>query len=611
MTLSDKPRILVVDDEPLNVELLQAYLGLDYEVLSAYNGYDTLDIVSREMPDLVLLDVMMPDINGFTVCEHIKRSETTQFIPVVLVSALSERHDRLRGIEAKADDFLTKPVDRLELKMRVDSLLRIKYLHDNLVKERDQAQNYLDVAAVLMMVLDSEQNISLINKMGLEILGCANEEEVIGQNLLHNFIQETSKPEMEKHILGTLDKTGSDISYHECPVITKQNEQRIISWYSKSLTDENDHVTGVLCSGMDITVQKKAAEELRIRTSAMEASIDGMAIMDEKGTFTYANNALVHIFGYDSPDEIIGEKWHVLYNDPEIELISNIILSEFSLKGKWKGELFGKKKDGSGFFHEASLTVLDNGIISVVRDISERKEVECQLNQYALQLKSSNELKDLFVDMLRHDLLNPAGVIKGFNDMLLQEEVDKSKRYKLQLIEKNVSRLIEMIESAAKLAMLEDINDLEFKSVDLAGIIRNVVQDFELQFMEKNITLDLKLGQSHPAIVNSFIDGAFVNFISNAIKYGPSDSVVSVEVQDLADEWKVLVSDLGEGIPDKDKDLVFNRFKRLGEKKKAVKGSGLGLAIAQRIVELHGGKIGISDNPEGKGSVFWATVKKA
>lgn len=611
MTLSDKPRILVVDDEPLNVELLQAYLGLDYEVLSAYNGYDTLDIVSREMPDLVLLDVMMPDINGFTVCEHIKRSETTQFIPVVLVSALSERHDRLRGIEAKADDFLTKPVDKLELKMRVDSLLRIKYLHDNLVKERDQAQNYLDVAAVLMMVLDSEQNISLINKMGLEILGCANEEEVIGQNLLHNFIQETSKPEMEKHILETLDKTGSDISYYECPVITKQNEQRIISWYSKSLRDETDHVTGVLCSGMDITAQKKAAEELRIRTSAMEASIDGMAIMDELGTFTYVNDAHARIFGYESPDEIMGKKWHVLYDDPEIAWFSNSILYEFSSNGKWKGELLGRKKDGSSFFHEVSLTALDKGLISVVRDISERKEVEARLNQYASELKSSNELKDLFTDILRHDLLNPASVIKGFNDMLLQEEVDKNKSYKLQLIENNVSRLINMIESAAKFARLENIDKLEFKSMDIATIIRSVIQDFEPQLLKKNITIDFKPEKSHLAMVNSLIDGVFVNFISNAIKYGPSDSVVSVEVQDLADEWKVLVSDLGEGIPDEDKHLVFNRFKRLGEKKKAVKGSGLGLAIAQRIIELHGGKIGTSDNPEGTGSVFWATVKKA
>ncbi|WP_319508383.1 PAS domain S-box protein [uncultured Methanolobus sp.] len=611
MTLSDKPRILVVDDEPMNVELLQAYLQLDYEVLPAYDGREALDIVFRENPDLVLLDVMMPDINGYQVCEQIKSSQKTRFIPVVLVTALSGREDRLRGMEAKADDFLTKPVDRLELKMRMKSLLRIKDLHDTLIRERDQAQNYLDVAAVMMLVLDTEQDISLINKRGLEILGYDDEEEVLGQNLLRNFIPETSRSEMEKHFSLSLDKVECTINYYECPVVTKQKEQRMVSWYSKSLTDEYGHVTGVLCSGLDITTEKRAAEKLREQTSAMEASIDGMAIMDEKGVFTYVNDAHARIFGYGNTNEVIGQKWDFLYDDHEIERVANDVLSKFNLKGKWKGELLGRKKDGSKFFHEVSLTAFDKGMISVVRDISERKEVESRLNQYASQLKSSNELKDLFTDILRHDLLNPAGVVKGFNDMLLQEEVDANKKYKLQLIGNNVARLIDMIESAAKFARLEDTDELEFKSMDLAAIIRNVVQDFQSQLMEKNITLDMKVGKSHPARVNQLIDGVFINFISNALKYGPSDSVVVVEVLEQDDEWMVMVTDSGEGIPDKDKKLVFNRFKRLGEKKKAVKGSGLGLAIAQRIIELHGGKIGINDNPAGKGSVFWATVKKA
>ncbi|WP_164997809.1 PAS domain S-box protein [Methanolobus psychrotolerans] len=611
MILSNKPRILVVDDEPMNVELLQAYLQLDYEVLPAYNGYEALDIISRDSPDIVLLDVMMPDINGYQVCEQIKSSDKTRFIPVVLVTALSGRDDRLRGIEAKADDFLTKPVDRLELKMRVKSLLRIKDLHDNLIKERDQAQNYLDVAAVMMLVLDTRQNISLINKRGLEIMGYDNEEDVLGKNLLHNFIHEASRPGMEMHFFSSLENIECNTGYYECPIVTKNNEQRIVSWYSKSLTDDHNHVTGILFSGQDITKRKKAEEKLKEQTRAMEASIDGMAMMDEQGVYTYVNDAHARIFGYESPYELIGKQWDVLYNDPEIEMFVNEILPEFRIKGKWKGELLGKKKDCSSFFQEISLTALDKGLISVVRDISQRKEVESRLNLYASQLKNSNEMKDLFTDMLRHDLLNPAGVIKGFTDMLLHEELDGSKKYKLQLIESNVSRLIDMIESAAKFARLEDIDELEFKSMDLAGVIRNVAEDFGPQLMAKNIVLDVKVGKSLPAILNPLIDGVFINFISNAIKYGPSDSVVAIDVQDLGDEWKVLVSDSGDGIPDKNKQIVFDRFKRLGERKKAVKGSGLGLAIAKRIIELHGGKIGVYDNSTGKGSVFWATVKKA
>ncbi|SFM14204.1 PAS domain S-box protein [Methanolobus profundi] len=610
MTLSDKPRVLVVDDEPMNIELLQAYLQMDYEVLSAHDGYEALEVVSREVPDIILLDVMMPGINGYQVCEQIKSSEKTRFIPIVLVTALSGRDDRLKGIEANADDFLTKPVDRLELKMRVKSLLRIKDLQDNLVTERDQIQNYLDVAAVMMLAIDNNGIITLINKRGLDILGYVREEEVLGKDLFTNFIPSSSRLEIEAHIFSTFDNDTEKINYYECPVLTKQNEQRMVSWYSKPLIDEDGNVMGVLCSGQDITQRKKAEEKLKERTRAMEASIDGMAIMDKDGVYSYVNNAHARIFGYGSPDELIGNKWDVLYEDAEVERFTNEILPEFRSNGKWKGELVGKKKDGNLFFQEMSITVLDDGFISVVRDISERKEVEAKLSKYASELKSSNELKDLFTDILRHDLLNPAGVVKGFTDMLLYEESDENKKYKLQLIDNNVTRLIEMIESAAKFARLEDIDELEFRSSDLTGIVQNVVEEFGPQLKKKGITLDMRVDHPCPAIINPLIDGVFVNFISNAIKYGPADSIVVVDVQDMGDKWKVMVSDSGDGIPDKDKELVFDRFNRLTSKKKAVKGSGLGLAIAKRIIELHGGNIGVEDNPAGKGSVFWATVKK-
>ncbi|WP_292469014.1 PAS domain S-box protein [Methanolobus sp.] len=610
MALSHKPRILIVDDEPMNVELLQAYLQLDYEVLPAYDGQEALEIVSRETPDIILLDVMMPGISGYQVCKSIKSSEKTRYIPVVLVTALSGREDRLRGIEAEADDFLTKPVDRLELKMRVKSLLRIKELQDNLVKERDQAQNYLDVAAVMMLVLDSNHNISLINKRGIEILGYE-ENEVLGKNLFQEFIPPEFRSGIERHIFDTFDNRENNINYYECPVVTMQNNQCVVSWYSKPFTDESGNVVGILCSGQDITKRKKAEDKLKKHTRAMEASIDGMAIMDKDGVYTYVNNAHARIFGYDGPDELIGKTWDTLYAASEMERFANEILPEFRLNGKWKGELPGIKKNGDSFFQEVSITALDDGIISVVRDISERKEVESKMNQYASQLKSSNELKDLFTDILRHDLLNPAGIVKGFTDMLLYEESDENKKYKLKLIDSNVSRLIDMIESAAKFARLEDIDELEFKSMDLMGILRNVVEEFEPQFKAKKIRLDIRASGPHPAILNPLIEGVFVNFISNAIKYGPYDSVVVVDVKDIGDEWKVMISDSGDGIPDKDKQLIFNRFNRLSSKNKAVKGSGLGLAIAKRMIDLHGGRIGVEDNTEGKGSVFWAVVKKA
>ena len=128
-------KILVVDDQPLNVELLEAdLLSHGYEVLTAYDGKAALEKVTKESPDLILLDVMMPGMDGFEVCRRMKSDQETMLIPIVMVTALSARDDRIRGIEVGVDDFLTKPYDKQELQARVKSLLRVKLFTDELEK---------------------------------------------------------------------------------------------------------------------------------------------------------------------------------------------------------------------------------------------------------------------------------------------------------------------------------------------------------------------------------------------------------------------------------------------------------------------------------------------
>jgi two-component system cell cycle response regulator len=126
-------RILVVDDVLPNVKLLEAKLSREYyDVLTAMNGPDALEIIEREVPDIILLDVMMPGMDGFEVCEQIKANPNLMHIPVVMVTALSDTSDRVRGLEAGADDFLTKPVNDIALFARVRSLIRLKIMMDEL-----------------------------------------------------------------------------------------------------------------------------------------------------------------------------------------------------------------------------------------------------------------------------------------------------------------------------------------------------------------------------------------------------------------------------------------------------------------------------------------------
>ncbi len=128
-----KSNILVVDDNAQNLELLVAYLdGLGCEVTTAVDGVDALEKVKAETPDLILLDIMMPRMSGFEVCRKLKSAPATRDIPIIMVTALNELGDIERGVESGTDDFISKPVNRLELTTRVKSLLRVRHLKGEL-----------------------------------------------------------------------------------------------------------------------------------------------------------------------------------------------------------------------------------------------------------------------------------------------------------------------------------------------------------------------------------------------------------------------------------------------------------------------------------------------
>ncbi|MDI9433322.1 MAG: response regulator [Planctomycetota bacterium] len=131
---SDKlPVILIVDDNAQNLELIQAYLeDVECRTVVACDGIEALDVVARTKPDLVLLDVMMPKMSGFEVCRRLKNDSATSDIPVIMVTALNELRDIERGIDSGTDDFVSKPVNRLELLTRVRTMLKLKHLSDTL-----------------------------------------------------------------------------------------------------------------------------------------------------------------------------------------------------------------------------------------------------------------------------------------------------------------------------------------------------------------------------------------------------------------------------------------------------------------------------------------------
>jgi signal transduction histidine kinase len=237
-------------------------------------------------------------------------------------------------------------------------------------------------------------------------------------------------------------------------------------------------------------------------------------------------------------------------------------------------------------------------VIETIREITE-------LKKYAWELERSNRLKDLFTDIMRHDLLNPAGVVRGAAELLLDETPD---REELKIIKRSVDKLISMIESASKLSKLESVEKLEKECLDLKEIIARVVEENKTLMEKAGLRVENNVRESIMVLANPVIEDIFLNFFSNAAKYAAGGRKVVIDAVE-EDGWvKVMVKDYGPGIPDEAKEDIFVRFER--REKEGVKGTGLGLAIAKRIVELHDGEIWVEDNPEG-GSIFVVKLPKA
>jgi signal transduction histidine kinase len=194
------PTVLVVDDNPANVELLEAYLLPEkYDVVSAFDGNQALARVAEAPPDIVLLDVMMPGLDGYEVCRRLKTDQKTRFIPVVMVTALKDLDDKVKSIEAGADDFLTKPISKVELLTRIRSLIRVKHLHDDLENSYLQLQGLQRTKeALTQMIIHDLKNPLTGIKANLEIVGMEKLDETRecleaaqrSADLLYNMIQD-------------------------------------------------------------------------------------------------------------------------------------------------------------------------------------------------------------------------------------------------------------------------------------------------------------------------------------------------------------------------------------------------------------------------------------
>jgi PAS domain S-box-containing protein len=216
--------------------------------------------------------------------------------------------------------------------------------------------------------------------------------------------------------------------------------------------------TGII---RDITEQQERERELQARSTAMEASIDGVSILDEDGEYVFANQAHAEIYGYDNPEAFLGETWRMCYEEDELKRFDEEVMPTLTDEGTWRGEAIGTRNDGSTFPQELSLTVADDGgIVCVVRDITERKQQERQLER-------QNERLEAFAETVSHDLRNTLNVATGRLELAKDEHDSKH----LDGVDNALDRIDELIDDLLTLAQKgESVRDME--PVALTDVVR-------------------------------------------------------------------------------------------------------------------------------------------
>jgi PAS domain S-box-containing protein len=355
-----------------------------------------------------------------------------------------------------------------------------------------------------------------------------------------------------------------------------------------------------------VEVSGPAASEERYRT-LVETMNESVVTLDRDGWITYANSKAAELLGAEV-EEIVGTHIENYCGEECSRQFMRGIRNPQNVPIMIETGLFdvnGNKKD----VLVSISPILDRkgdvtGTIATFSDITMLKKTEEKLMDYAEKLRQNSELKDLFIDILHHDLLNYASIIKGYTELAKNDEISPEV---IKIINKNAERIIEVIENATKFSKLASTDKIKRDKMNLADVIKDVIDELRPALSEAGMKVENRIDAELPVRANPVVNEIFWNFLNNAIKYAKDGGKVVVYVEDEGDCWKVNFADFGPGIPDELKAVIFDRFSRAS--KSGVKGSGLGLAIAKRVAELHSGEVGVADNPQG-GSIFWVKLPK-
>ena len=625
-------KVLVVDDQPSNLRFLSKLLTAQgYQVYRAICGQLALNLAIAHCPDLILLDIRMPEMNGYEVCRRLKATAETEQIPVIFLSVLDEMNDKLQAFRVGGADYITKPFQVEEVLARIDKQVGLQKLQQQLKEQNYQLQqsqsllasilnSSLDGVVAYSAVRNSEGNIVdfqwlLINPAAEKFYGLLL-NEIVGKNLLAELSQFRNNGLFDLYVsvVETGETVDGEFSY--------EHERDTIVWLHIVAVKLND---GLAVTFRNITDRKRAEIALRDSEERFRAIFEQAAVGIAKtalcGQFMRVNPGFCQIVRY-AESELLQKNWQAITHPDDIEAdreyVSSLLsgnIQTFSLEKRlvckdeavrWANVTVSAMRDANG---------TPQYLVCAIEDISQRKLVQELLQEsldtqtrYAQELTRSNAELEQFSYVASHDLQAPLSTIAGYAQLL-------EKRCHNQLDAQGNKFIRNIVNSCERMqALIDDL--LEYSRVGRSEKPFDVI-DCNLVFEDACANLQLAIRQDRASVTRGDLPRVrgdsfqllqlFQNLIGNAIKYRSSEApMVHVGASRQGDSWVFSVQDNGIGIAEQYHPRIFQLFQRLHSQKQ-YSGTGIGLAICQRIVDRHGGRLWVESEPN-RGSTFYFSI---
>lgn len=624
-------RILVVDDEAQNRRLLEQILAtLAYTVESASDGFVALEKLKTGF-DLVLLDVMMPGMDGFEVVRRIRDDPEFGDIPIIMVTVLDDRDTRLRAVQAGVNDFIAKPVDRIEVTVRVASLLRMKKAQDTIKRHQAELEETIDKRTAAL--LESERRFRTVADFAYDweywispdrrflyvspscerITGYSRDDFAKDPALLERIIYPDDLATYAQHVYKTLLFPDAGEDSFDFRIVSKDGRIRWINHVCRAVHGESGEGLGRRVCHRDITDRKRAEQALQqsekqLRLLFAESPI-GIGIVQD-GKYVYVNPALIKAMGCNEANEIVGrspldfiapEDRDLVRQRGRMRLEGRETAANYQVRGirnnseRFDVSIWPKRIDYSDRF----------ALLCFVLDVSEENKLRSQLIQ-AQKMEAIGTL----AGGVAHDFNNILQVVLGYSDLLLTDKtLDKTRQENLRKVYTSAQRGAELVK---RLLTFSRKSDAHPRILNLNDEVTQVKKLLE-RTIPKMISIELRLEDDLPVIKadSGQVEQILLNLAVNAKDAIPEEGgritieTKTVVLDDQHCEVHVVtkpgphvilsVSDTGHGMTQETLEHIFEPFFTT---KEVGKGTGLGLAMVYGIVQQQGGYISCESKPD-------------